>query len=105
MPPSILAILLKLAHSALKIPAVRHGPNTKWKQMRTSLNPAFSPNSLRIQLPIIQKHTTSLVDALKAHIGQDTDMLPVVRNYTLNLVSEAMFGYSKLIRENLDGAE
>ncbi|CAH0397734.1 unnamed protein product [Chilo suppressalis] len=64
----------------------------KWKDMRTSLSPAFTGNKMKLMMPFIHEITNNIVDALKAQNGKDVNLDDIMRRFTTDVIASTAFG-------------
>ncbi|KAL0841593.1 hypothetical protein ABMA28_015252 [Loxostege sticticalis] len=64
----------------------------KWRDMRTTLSPAFTGSKMRMMMPFIQEISKNIVDYLKDQIGKDIDVDDVTHRFTTDVIASAAFG-------------
>ncbi|XP_016840411.1 cytochrome P450 4C1 [Nasonia vitripennis] len=74
---------------------------TKWQHRRKILTPAFHFNVLQKYMDIIIENDERFIDTLKAKGESVQNLLPLITNYTLNVICEAAMGTSLQGKEEL----
>ncbi|CAH0592588.1 unnamed protein product [Chrysodeixis includens] len=64
----------------------------KWQERRKILTPAFHFNILRQFSEIIEENGKRLVKRLKSEAGRPLDLVPLISEYTLNIICETAMG-------------
>ncbi|XP_035433105.2 cytochrome P450 9e2 [Spodoptera frugiperda] len=64
----------------------------KWRQMRTTLSPAFTGSKMKMMLPLIVDSADNIVEYLNDHQTEDVDVDDLMRRYTSDVIATAAFG-------------
>ncbi|NP_001108456.1 cytochrome P450 9G3 [Bombyx mori] len=64
----------------------------KWRDMRTTLSPAFTGSKMRLMLPFMIDISKNIVEYLKGHQLEDVDVDDLMRRYTNDVIASAGFG-------------
>ncbi|CAD0254292.1 unnamed protein product [Spodoptera exigua] len=64
----------------------------KWRQMRTTLSPAFTGSKMKMMLPLIVESADNIVEYLYDHQSEDIDVDDLMRRYTSDVIATAAFG-------------
>ncbi|XP_028157826.1 probable cytochrome P450 9f2 isoform X2 [Ostrinia furnacalis] len=64
----------------------------KWREMRTTLSPAFTGSKLRQMMPFMQVISKNIVDYLKDQNGKDVDVDDVMHRFTTDIAASTAFG-------------
>ncbi|KPJ17676.1 putative cytochrome P450 9f2 [Papilio machaon] len=64
----------------------------KWRDMRTTLSPAFTGSKMRHMLPFMVEISNNIVNYLKDHTNKDIDVCDVMRRYTNDVIASTAFG-------------
>ncbi|XP_045535826.1 cytochrome P450 9e2 [Papilio machaon] len=64
----------------------------KWKDMRTTLSPAFTGSKMRLMMPFMTEISESIVEYLKDHVSEDLDVCDLMHRYTNDVIASCAFG-------------
>ncbi|XP_072931638.1 probable cytochrome P450 9f2 [Epargyreus clarus] len=64
----------------------------KWRDMRTTLSPAFTSSKMRLMMPFMTEISNNLIQYLNAHLNEDVDIGDLMRRYTNDVIASAAFG-------------
>ncbi|NP_001351990.1 cytochrome P450 9e2-like [Amyelois transitella] len=66
----------------------------KWRDMRTTLSPAFTASKMRLMIPFMFEACKNIIDDLKERVKTDdeTDVEDLMRRYTNDVIASAGFG-------------
>ncbi|KAJ8728417.1 hypothetical protein PYW08_016802 [Mythimna loreyi] len=64
----------------------------KWRQMRTTLTPAFTGSKMKSMLPIIVENANNIIQYLHDHQTEIIDVEDLVNRYAVDVISSAGFG-------------
>jgi len=75
---------------------LQHGIDQPWKRTRRLLEPAFKISSIKILIPIFNKHSTNLVNKLKGKCEKNGvysfDFCKIIYDITFSIIADAGFG-------------
>ncbi|CAG9785968.1 unnamed protein product [Diatraea saccharalis] len=64
----------------------------RWRDMRTTLSPAFTGSKMRLMLPSMVEVAGYSVDYLKEHAGEEINVDDLIRRYTNDVIASVAFG-------------
>nr|QZP43534.1 cytochrome P450 monooxygenase CYP9G51 [Ephestia elutella] len=66
----------------------------RWRDMRTTLSPAFTASKMRLMIPFMFEATKNVIDNLKERVSKedDIDVDDLIRRYTNDVIASAGFG-------------
>ncbi|CAH2037138.1 unnamed protein product, partial [Iphiclides podalirius] len=64
----------------------------KWRDMRTTLSPAFTGSKMRQMMPFMTEISNNIIQQLKGHISEDIDVRDLMRRYTNDVIASSAFG-------------
>ncbi|XP_068631922.1 probable cytochrome P450 9f2 [Battus philenor] len=65
----------------------------KWRDMRTTLSPAFTGSKMRQLMPFMTEISRNVIQHLKEHTTEDIDVADLMRRYTNDVIASSAFGY------------
>ncbi|CAB3253031.1 unnamed protein product [Arctia plantaginis] len=65
----------------------------KWREMRTTLSPAFTSSKMKFMFPLINEISLNNIQYLNDHEGEDIDVDDIIRRYTNDVIALAGFGF------------
>nr|AJN91173.1 cytochrome P450 monooxygenase CYP9G18 [Cnaphalocrocis medinalis] len=64
----------------------------RWRDMRTTLSPAFTGSKMRLMMPFMVEISKNIVEDLKDHLDEDIDVNDLMYRYTTDVIASAAFG-------------
>ncbi|KAJ2939788.1 hypothetical protein O0L34_g17980 [Tuta absoluta] len=66
----------------------------RWRDMRTTLSPAFTGSKMRLMMPFMTEISSNIIEYLKENVkpSDDLDAADMVRRYTNDVIASAAFG-------------
>ncbi|CAK1547399.1 unnamed protein product [Leptosia nina] len=64
----------------------------RWRDMRTTLSPAFTSSKMRRMMPFMNEISANIVEYVKDHINEDTNIDDLIRRYTNDVIASTAFG-------------
>ncbi|XP_013172507.1 PREDICTED: probable cytochrome P450 9f2 [Papilio xuthus] len=64
----------------------------KWRDMRTTLSPAFTGSKMRLMMPFMTEISESMVEYLKDYALEDIDVCDLMRRYSNDVIASCAFG-------------
>ncbi|XP_013146951.1 PREDICTED: probable cytochrome P450 9f2 [Papilio polytes] len=64
----------------------------KWRDMRTTLSPAFTGSKMRLMMPFMTEISDTIVEYLKDHALEDIDVCDLMRRYSNDVIASCGFG-------------
>ncbi|KAL0841594.1 hypothetical protein ABMA28_015253 [Loxostege sticticalis] len=64
----------------------------RWRDMRTTLSPAFTGSKMRLMMPFMQEISKNIIEDLKEHSAEDIDLEDLMCRYTSDVIASAAFG-------------
>nr|QOW41329.1 cytochrome P450 monooxygenase CYP9G18 [Conogethes punctiferalis] len=64
----------------------------RWRDMRTTLSPAFTGSKMRLMMPFMTEISKNIVEDLRDRVNKDLDLEDVMRRYTNDVIASAAFG-------------
>ncbi|CAG4975742.1 unnamed protein product [Colias eurytheme] len=64
----------------------------RWRDMRTTLSPAFTSSKMRLMMPFMTEISSNIVEYIKDHIDEDINIDDLIRRYTNDVIASTAFG-------------
>ncbi|XP_047024646.1 cytochrome P450 9e2-like [Helicoverpa zea] len=64
----------------------------RWREMRTTLSPAFTSSKMKYMLPLILENSQNIIEYLNDHRSQNIEVDDIIRRYTNDVIASAGFG-------------
>ncbi|KAJ8728420.1 hypothetical protein PYW08_016805 [Mythimna loreyi] len=64
----------------------------RWRQMRTTLSPAFTGSKMKLMLPLIVENTNNIIQYLRSHQSEIIEVEDLMRRYANDVIASAGFG-------------
>ncbi|KAJ8728418.1 hypothetical protein PYW08_016803 [Mythimna loreyi] len=64
----------------------------RWREMRTTLSPAFTGSKMKLMLPLIVENTNNIIQYLRGHQSEIIEVEDLMRRYANDVIASAGFG-------------
>lgn len=66
----------------------------EWKEMRSKISPAFTPNKIKVMLPLMTECALEMIELLRkpAEMNQVVDMKDIITRFAAHIISTCCFG-------------
>ncbi|XP_022128817.2 probable cytochrome P450 9f2 [Pieris rapae] len=64
----------------------------RWRDMRTTLSPAFTSSKMRRMMPFMNEISANIIEYVKEHIDEDMNIDDLIRRYTNDVIASTAFG-------------
>nr|QEL53085.1 cytochrome P450 CYP9A104 [Mythimna separata] len=64
----------------------------RWREMRTTLSPAFTASKMKLMLPLIVENSDNIIQYLHDHQSEIIEVDDLMRRYTNDVIASAGFG-------------